>query len=684
MNSCVHRRFHRLVAARALHAGSVRVALLAESFLPHMNGVTNSVLQVLAHLERNGHEALVIAPGSGGAEIEGSAARTRRLRSVPLPSYPQVRVTVANTPQVARHLGEFAPDVVHLASPLVLGWHGQAAAKLLRLPTVAVYQTDVIAYAAKYGVPGGAPLVAAHIRRLHRRATLTLAPSTPAATQLRELGVDRVRLWGRGVDLERFTPARRSDAWRARTAPGEILVGYAGRLAAEKQLDDLRVLCGLPGVRLVIIGEGPERARLEQRLTGAVFTGFLGGTELARAVASLDVFVHTGESETFCQGIQEAFASGVPVVATGRGGPVDLVRNSVNGWLYEPGDLGGLRSAVADLTGDAIKARAFGMAARQGVQGRSWSALGDQLLAHYDDAVSLRRIDERRLSTIGERPSLPAPAAPHRGIRRYVALGDSVTEGLSDDSRMTDGQYRGWADRLAQLIAHSTPAPAGLRYANLAVRSRRIEHVLADQIPRAIALEADLVSVLIGGNDLVKMGADAVDLAARLGDGIRILRRAGCDVLLVTPFLPNRRASLLLARRFAQFASELRALARETGAVLVDLETVPALGDLSLWADDAVHLNARGHRLLAYEAAVRLGVPDAAPLGRLDQLLHADEDDATVERRSRAAWLGHHAMPWVMRRLRGRTAGDGREPKHAELITIDPAGASTFSRPSPL
>ena len=105
--------------------GSVRVALLAESFLPHMNGVTNSVLQVLMHLERKGHEALVIAPGSPQAgDGEESGARTQRLLSLPLPSYPQVRVTLAGTPQVSRLLTGFAPDVVHLASPLVLGWHG--------------------------------------------------------------------------------------------------------------------------------------------------------------------------------------------------------------------------------------------------------------------------------------------------------------------------------------------------------------------------------------------------------------------------------------------------------------------------------------------------------------------------------------------------------------------------------
>ena len=649
----------------------MRVALLAESFLPHMNGVTNSVLQVLAHLERHGHEAMVISPGTGSAQmpIAGSDARTAQLRSVPLPSYPQVRVTVASTPHVAGLLADFAPDVVHLASPLVLGWHGQAAANLLRMPTVAVYQTDVIAYAAKYGVPGGAPLVASHVRRLHRRSTLTLAPSTAAVAQLRELGVDRVRLWGRGVDTERFAPTRRSDAWRSKIAPGEILVGYVGRLAAEKQLEDLRVLADLSGVRLVIIGEGPARGRLERELPGAVFTGFLGGTDLARAVASLDVFVHPGESETFCQGIQEALASGVPVVATGRGGPLDLVHNSINGWLYEPGDLRAMRDAVADLTGDGLKARAFGVAGRRGVLGRSWAALGDQLLEHYADAASLRRIDENRLSRIGERPALPTAVGKRRSVRRFVAVGDSVTEGLSDASRMADGHYRGWADRLAELIAHAQPGRAGLRYANLAVRSRRIEHVVCDQIPRAIELRADLVSVLVGGNDLVKLGADPVALAARLGDGIRRLRASGCEVLLLTPFLPRRRASLLLAKRFAIFNSELRSLARTSGAVLLDVETVPPIGDLSLWADDAVHLNPRGHRMLAYAAAARLGVPDAQPLGLLEESLHADDVDEHVAG-SRAEWLRDHALPWVLRRLRGRTAGDGREPKHTDLVTV--------------
>ncbi|HWI31139.1 MAG TPA: glycosyltransferase [Microbacterium sp.] len=648
----------------------MRVALLAESFLPHMNGVTNSVLHVLRHLERRGHETLLIAPGSGDVDPGVPAGRTELLRSMPLPSYPDVRVVIARTARLTRMVQDFAPDVLHLASPFVLGWQGVAVADALRIPAVSIYQTDVIAYSEKYGVPGAAPLVASHIRRLHRRSTLTLAPSSAAAAQLDALGVDRVRLWGRGVDSIRFDPERRSEDWRASIAPGEILVGYAGRLAAEKQVDDLRVLAGVPGVRLVVIGDGPARERLQGVLPDAVFTGFLDGIQLAEALAGLDVFVHPGESETFCQGVQEALASGVPVVATGRGGPLDLVRNSINGWLYPPGDLGALRAAVEDLVGDAAKRRAFGIAARESVAGRTWHALGDQLIGHYADAIPLRRVDDRRFSKVGERPALPAIGPKRAMPRRFVALGDSLTEGLCDGSRMPDGAYRGWADRLAELLAHANPSGRPLRYANLAVRSRRVVDVVTDQIPRALELRADLVSVLIGANDLVRFGADPEAIAARLAEGIRTLRAAGVEVLLVTPFLPRRRAARVLARRFALFSAALRALARETGCLLLDLEAVPEISDPSLWAADLVHINSGGHRYVAYEAAALLGVPHAGALGRLEGALHAEEADEVEPPISRARWVTHHAVPWALRRLRGRTAGDGLLPKHDDLVTI--------------
>lgn len=631
-----------------------------------MNGVTGSVLHVLRQLAAQGHETLVIAPRSGELVGDLHGARTELLRSVPLPSYPEVRVVFARAARLASILEGFDPDVVHLASPFVLGWQGVAAADALRVPSVAVYQTDVAAYAEKYGVPGAAPLAARHIARLHRRATLTLAPSTASVRQLEALGVDRLRRWGRGVDTAQFSPARRSEAWRARVAPGETVIGYVGRLAPEKQVEDLAALADLPGTRLVIVGDGPSRPMLERTLPRAVFTGHLSGLDLAEALAGFDVFVHPGETETFGQTIQEALASGVPVVATGVGGPVDLVRSSVDGWLYRPGDLRELRTRVADLVGDDGKRRAFAEAAHDSVRDRSWDAVCRRLLEYYDEARLLRPIDDALRQRGATRPSAPVLETRERPRwTRYVALGDSLTEGLCDTSRMPAGQHRGWADRLAQLLAHEGTGAEPFRYANLAVRSRRVRDLGKEQLPGAVALRPDLVSILIGANDLVGRRVNVGLLARELEAAVRSVRATGADVLLVTPFLPRRRAAALFARRFAVFASEIRRIADATGAMLLDLEAWPRIGDLDLWADDKVHLRSRGHRFLAYRAAEVLGVPDAEALGGLDDALHADDDPVLA-----GSWLRRDALPWVWRRLRGRTAGDGIAPKHSGYVVI--------------
>lgn len=164
-------------------------------------------------------------------------------------------------------------------------------------------------------------------------------------------------------------------------------MGFVGRLAAEKQVEDLAVLSDLPGVRLIVIGDGPERERLSRRLSGAHFTGLLPGPELSRAVASLDVVVHPGPYETFCQSTQEAMASGVPVVAVGAGGLLDLVDSSRTGWLYPPGNLRAMRTHVADLAGAEAKRQAMGTAAHDAVRARTWPVVRDRLLGHYVEAA---------------------------------------------------------------------------------------------------------------------------------------------------------------------------------------------------------------------------------------------------------------------------------------------------------
>lgn len=660
-----------------------------------MNGVTHSLLQVLSHLQARGHETRVIAPrvtlleradpardaiGPHGSELS-------LLRSVGLPSYPEVRVTFARAGRLSSILRDFAPDVVHLASPFVLGWQGLRAADRLGFPTVAIYQTDIPGYAQRYGMPGAQPALAQHVARIHQRATLTLAPSSASIAELRAAGVDRLRLWARGVDSERFRPDRRNAAWRARFAPhGETIVGYVGRLAPEKQVADLAALSGLPNTRLVIVGDGPSRPALEKLLPGAAFVGFLAGDELAEAVASLDVFVHPGENETFCQTVQEALASGVPVVATGRGGPLDLVQNSRTGWLYAPGDLDELRARVADLVGDAAKRRAFAASARESVLHRSWARLGDELLGHYRDAIAVGR-GTAPASILTGLVAPPAAARVPTGRRwkRYVALGDSLTEGLCDDSRQEPGRLRGWADRLSMLLIGSgSPVigapPKRLRYANLAVRSRTITDLLERQVPHALALRADLVTVLIGANDLALSGRHPQRLADRMREGIVRLRASGADVLIVTPFVAPWPLLRILSRRTIRLAVELRRVAAETGSLLLDFTQDPDRIDERMWADDRVHLSSYGHRVLSYRAAAVLGVAAADELGALDALMHDDAPEARISTISTPAWLWRHVRPWAGRRVRGRTAGDGRAPKHGVLVDVVPR-AHTVRRP---
>ncbi|MDG9675247.1 glycosyltransferase family 1 protein [Micromonospora sp. DH14] len=365
----------------------MRIAIVTESFPPDVNGVAHSVVRTAEHLLDQGHEPVVIAPappGAGRQGIDRLPYPLVRIPSVPLPRYQGFRLGVPTNARLAGALLSAEPDVVHLASPFVLGARAATLASRHGLPTVAVYQTDVAAYARAYRVSWGEAAAWRRIREIHNSAHRTLAPSTRAAADLIANGVQRIWLWRRGVDAVRFDPAKRCAALRDRLAPGgELLVGYVGRLAPEKRVELLAATSRLPGVRVVVAGDGPTRRQLARQLPAVTFLGVQQGEDLARLYASLDLFVHTGPHETFGQTIQEALASGVPVVAPASGGPVDLVEPGVTGLLVAPNDGDALAAAVAELTGDADRRRAYGRAARVAVSRRSWAVVGDELIGHY-------------------------------------------------------------------------------------------------------------------------------------------------------------------------------------------------------------------------------------------------------------------------------------------------------------
>lgn len=369
----------------------MRIAVITESFLPTVNGVTNSVLRVCEQLDARGHEVVVYAPGGHGChEIDHYGnARVVRGPSVALPRYPDFRVGLPS-PALTSLLRDWRPDVVHLASPATMGAQGAFLARDLAIPTVAVYQTDLAGFASRYGLSSAGWVLWRWLRRIHTAVDLTLAPSRHAVAELQRHGVRRVRRWARGVDLERFRPDRRDEELRARLAPdGELIVGYVGRLAHEKQVDLLVGLDREPGVRLVLVGDGPQADSLRRKMPRAEFLGFQQGTRLAEVFASLDVFVHTGSHETFCQAAQEALASGLPVIAPKAGGLMDLVDHGTTGLLFRPDNAMSLHQSVRALRDDPQRRLAMTAAARPSVAGRSWSALCDELVNHYEQVADL-------------------------------------------------------------------------------------------------------------------------------------------------------------------------------------------------------------------------------------------------------------------------------------------------------
>jgi phosphatidylinositol alpha 1,6-mannosyltransferase len=369
----------------------MKVAIVTESFLPSVNGVTNSVLRVIDTLLQEGHELLVIAPTSEGPSYRG--VPVIKSPAVVLSGFP----VAIPTPLISAALDRFAPDVIHVAAPFWLGGEAIAYGHRRGIPTVAIYQTDVAGYMKRYGLDFATTIVDAITAGIHKLATLNLAPTQDGVDRLQSLGISRVAVWGRGVDLELFSPGRRTtsaveELRRAWAPQGERVVGYVGRLAPEKQVGRLVELCGIPGSRMVIVGDGPDRQELEDRFTGypVIFTGRLSGDDLANAYAAMDVFVHAGTEETFGQTIQEAHASGLPVIAPSIGGQRHLIREGINGYLVDHTRWGAFREKVHALVDDEVLRRTMSREAYLAVAEKSWDNNNQALLGHYASVLATR------------------------------------------------------------------------------------------------------------------------------------------------------------------------------------------------------------------------------------------------------------------------------------------------------
>lgn len=363
----------------------VRIAIVAESFLPHINGVTNSVLRTIEYLKKHNHEVTVIAPGPGETTVNNTPII--RMGSFGFPGYDELRIALPKK-ALEYELNNIKPDVVHVAAPAVLGAWALRAARKLDLPTVSIYQTDLAGFARQYRLGATSPAVWKYIAAIHNKSDLTLAPSTSAVWDLRQHGVEKVVRWMRGVDNVKFNPRHRNNFLRNRFgAPEKIIVGFIGRLAREKQVERLAEVATMKNVSVVIVGDGPCREKLERLMPDAHFTGFATGNELSQLYASLDVFAHTGVDETFCQSVQEALASGVPVIAPAVGGPLDLVQHGLNGFLWSPHRNDTLFESVNEIVINRAVRESCANNARSTVEHRTWDSVMGELVGHYRSVI---------------------------------------------------------------------------------------------------------------------------------------------------------------------------------------------------------------------------------------------------------------------------------------------------------
>ncbi len=368
-----------------------RVAIIAEAFLPKVDGVAKTAWLTLRYLQQTGREVLVFAPDTAPPAVGNSEVVA--LPSLGLIMAPESRMALPS-PTVATRLEEFNPDLIHMFSPALLSVSGMLLGRMRHLPVIANYQTDLPGYTQQYGLHVFTQPMRDWLRFIHNGCHLTLVPSRTTHDQLQAWGYRRLRYWSRGVNCSRFNPAKRSAAWRERLLqgrdPDNLICIYVGRLANEKRVELLLEVARTPGIALTIIGDGARREELETIFagTGTHFTGYLLDEELARAFASADLFAFTGPNETFGQVVQEAMASGLPAIVIDQGGVKDLVLEGETGFICA-GEPQAFADAVMRLREDDALRQQMSSRARALALQHPWESIMAELEAHYREAMAL-------------------------------------------------------------------------------------------------------------------------------------------------------------------------------------------------------------------------------------------------------------------------------------------------------
>lgn len=369
----------------------MRIALVTDTFLPEVNGVTTVLAVMRQGLRERGHEVLVVAPRY--PESTDDEVGVIRRASVPCPGYAQVRLSLPIGFDVGAALDRFGPDVVHVITEGPLGGIGRRYARRRGVALVTSFHTDFPRYAARYLGDWAVAPAQRYLRSFHGVAHHTQTPSAETRNELVAQGISQAVVWGRGVDTTLFTPQRRDPA---RMAAGGATVLHVGRLAVEKDIETLiesfvqaHLLLG-PTANFVVAGDGPKAAEVRARLPFARHLGFLPRTVLADLYANADLFVFPSPTETCGLVALEAMAAALPVIASDAGGVLENLRHGLNGRTVAAGNPAAFAAEIADLVRDEPTRRALGQAARAFAVARSWANELDALEPLYAAARGRR------------------------------------------------------------------------------------------------------------------------------------------------------------------------------------------------------------------------------------------------------------------------------------------------------
>jgi phosphatidylinositol alpha 1,6-mannosyltransferase len=367
-----------------------RLATFSGNYNYVRDGANQSLNRLMGYTLAQGFAVRIYSPTIATPAFEPTGDLVS-VPSVAAPGRPEYRLSLGMGRAAKRDLDAFKPDIIHVAAPDALGHAAIRYARAHNLPVIASMHTRFETYPAYYGLGFLEPLVIKALRRFYKKCDAVVAPSHSMAQVLREQGMgENIGIWTRGIERKIFHPQQRDEAWRAAHGftPEDVVIGYFGRLVLEKGLDvfvqvhDALKARGL-APKVLAVGEGPAREWFTQRVPDAVFTGFVMGQDLGKAVANMDVLLNPSTTEAFGNVTNEVMACGIPVVAVHATGSSDLIQDGVNGRLCPPKDIAALTDALAAYCLDADLRKAHGKAAFTASQAYEWDSVNQAMIDNY-------------------------------------------------------------------------------------------------------------------------------------------------------------------------------------------------------------------------------------------------------------------------------------------------------------